>query len=263
MSNDKKKSKKVIWIIVLIISLLVFLGASYLLLFRYLGIGNRDLPDDILSTDTESEEISDTDTEDNGLAENPVNFENLRAINSDIYAWISIPGCDIEYPIIQPTMEDDLYYLRRNIYREYEYSGTIFTEKNNTKSFEDPNTLIYGHNMLDGTMFSNLLNFRDENYFNEHEYIYIYTPGMKFTYRIFAAYQYDKRHILNSFDFSDEEVFAQYLKDAQNPKSMISNTREVEMTTEDKIITLSTCTGANWDYRYLVQGVLIKYEQTK
>ena len=259
----EKKKSKVVWVIILIIAILVFLGALCALLFGYFGIGNRDLPPDIVSTDTDTQTDTNTETDVPVLADNPIDFVALKEINSDIYAWISIPGCSIEYPIIQPTMEDDLYYLRRNIYGEYEYSGTIFTEKNNTKSFDDPNTLIYGHNMLDGTMFSNLLNFRDKAYFDEHEYIYIYAPGMKFTYRIFSAYQYDNRHILNSFDFSNDEVFAQYLKDCQNPKSMITNTREVELTTEDKIITLSTCTGPNWEYRYLVQGVLINYEQTK
>ena len=92
--------------------------------------------------------------------------------------------------------------------------------------------------------------------------IYIYTPGHVLTYEICAAYRYDNRHILNSFNFKDPKVFEDYLETVKNPKSMISRTREVELNKDSKILTLSTCIG-NHDYRYLVQGVLVKDELTK
>lgn len=257
---EKKKSKKV-WLVVFIIALLVFIIALVTLLVMMIkGVGffNHKLPD-VISTDTE---VTDTDTEDTRI-ENPVDFATLQGINEDIYAWISMPYCDIEYPIIQPYEQDDLYYLRRNIYGEYEFSGTIFTEKLNTRTFSDYNTVIYGHNMLDGTMFSNLLKFKDAEFFNANEYIYIYTPNMKYTYRIFAAYQYDDRHLLNSFDLNDEQIRAYYFEEIQNPTSIFVNTRQVDLTLDSKIITLSTCTGVNWESRYLVQGVLISSEETR
>ena len=253
--EKEKKSKKYIWIIVLIIAIIVFLISFFILLSRYFGVFNHKIPEVV---DSETDTISHRE-----LTDNPVDFETLRGINTDIYAWISIPSCEIEYPIVQPTFEEDLFYLRRNIYREYEYSGTIFTEKLNTKSFDDPNTVIYGHNMLNGTMFSNILKFKDKEFFDANEYFYIYEPGMKFTYRIFSAYQYDDRHLLNCFDLTDPKVLSDYFEQAAHPKILGANTREVGLTTEDKIVTLSTCTGANWNYRYLVQGVLISYEPTK
>lgn len=256
---EKKKNKKA-WVAVLIIALIFFIGALAWLLIMFIrgnGFFNHKVPD-VITTDTETL----TDTQDDRI-DNPVDFDTLKGINEDIYAWISMPYCEIEYPIIQPYHEDDLYYLRRNIYGEYEFSGTIFTEKLNTRTFSDYNTVIYGHNMLDGTMFSNLLKFKDPTFFNENEYFYIYTPYMKYTYRIFSAYQFDDRHLLNSFDLNDEKIRTDYYEEIQNPKSIYVNTRAVELNLESKIVTLSTCTGANWQNRYLVQGVLIKSEETK
>ena len=89
-------------------------------------------------------------------------------------------------------------------------------------------------------------------------------PKRKLTYKIYAAYVYDNRHILNSFDFSDQKVLKKYFKYTQNPDSLTKNVRKLDkpLTVEDKIITLSTCTNGSSNTRYLVQGVLIKDEQT-
>ena len=133
----------------------------------------------------------------------------------------------------------------------------------NSKDFSDPNTVLYGHNMLNGSMFRDLHKFRkDEKFWNENKYIYVYTPGHILTYEICAAYRYDNRHILNSFDFSDTAVFEEYLQTVRDPKSLIRRTRQIELNKNSKILTLSTCIS-NPAYRYLVQGVLIKDEPTK
>ncbi len=212
-------------------------------------------------TEAESAETEETE-EATELEDNPINFDELIAVNPDVYAWIRIPNTNIDYPVAQSS-SDDSFYLSHNINKEYEFAGMIYTEMKNSKDFTDPNTVLYGHNMLDGSMFQNLHLFRDEEFFDENPYIYIYTPGHILTYEIFSAYRYDNRHILNSFDFSDKEVFAEYLEFALNPKSLIVNVRSgVDVTVEDKIITLSTCIGDS-NYRYLVQGVLTDDQPTK
>lgn len=110
-------------------------------------------------------------------------------------------------------------------------------------------------------MFQNLHLFSDEEFFQENPYVYIYTPDHVLVYKIFAAYIYDDRHIMNSFDFSDPEVYAQYLEDIFSVRSMDKHLREdVEVTCEDKIITLATCIGGKTESRYLVQAVLVKDE---
>ena len=108
--------------------------------------------------------------------ENPIDFEKLLEINDDIYAWIRIPDTNIDYPIVQRA-GDDAYYLRRDIYKKPKVAGSIFTEDCNSKDFDDPNTVIYGHNMRNKSMFQNLHLYEDPDFFKENPYVYIYTPG--------------------------------------------------------------------------------------
>lgn len=198
------------------------------------------------------------------LAVNPINFKELTDLNPELYAWIRIPGTVIDYPVAQSIDNEDNYYLHHNYLGNYEFAGTIYSQRHNTRYFIDRVTVLYGHNMLNGTMFADLHKFSDKDFFEENEFMYIYIDGHILTYRIFAAYEYDDRHILNSFEFHDDEVYSRYLNDCLNPHSANSVVREgVELTTDDKIITLSTCTNYNASMRYLVQGVLIKDERTQ
>ena len=195
--------------------------------------------------------------------DNPINFQKLYKTNEDIYAWMRIPNTQIDYPIVQSYEESDDFYLYRDIKKQYDINGSIYTEKQTSKFFTDPNTVIYGHNMLDGSMFQNLHKFRDEKFFKKNKYIYIYTPGHILKYKIVSAYKGDNKHILNCYDFSDKEVYADYIEKVKNPDSLIVNKRDVDITTEDRIITLSTCIGNEKAYRYLVQGVLVDDTRTK
>lgn len=196
------------------------------------------------------------------LVKNPINFSDLKAINNEIYAWIRVPNTNIDYPVAQ-SASDDNYYLHHNIYGKYEFAGTIYSEMQNKKDFSDRNTVLYGHNMTKGYMFRQLYRFQDEVFFNENKEFYIYTPNKIYTYTVYSAYQYDDRHILNSFDFNDDEVFKTYIDSTKNPPYMLKNVRQdVNVTIKDKILTLSTCIGNGKTYRYLVQGVLTNVQET-
>ena len=282
MKKDRKKLWAVIWVvsIVLVIAALSVLCA-YLYKMYTAGEGYSDLssiaasdsssssstPTSSLTSEkdsdnTDSEKSSDkTSSEKKKDAVNHgVNFTELQKINTDIYAWIYVPGTKVDYPILQ-SADDDAFYLSHDYKKDYEFAGSIYTEKINKKDFSDPNTLVYGHNMLNGTMFRTLHDFREPDFFEANQYIYVYLPDRTLTYQIFAAYEYDDRHILYSFDFSDKNVYAEYLAYATNPtESMMCNRREIPVTTDDKIITLSTCLGNIETSRYLVQGVLISDE---
>lgn len=184
-----------------------------------------------------------------------IDFSLLQKTNPDIYAWIEIPGTNIDYPILQ--CEDDAFYLTHDLRREYSSHGSIYTEKKNSRDFSDPNTVVYGHNMKDQTMFKHLHLFREPDFFSENEYIYVYTPSARLTYHIFMAYQYDKRHILNSFDFASKEGYGSYLDSLLSVRSADINRRDgVFPSVDDHILTLSTCVGHGEQYRYLVQAVL-------
>lgn len=195
--------------------------------------------------------------------ENPIDFEKLAGENPDLYAWIRIPDTNIDYPIAQRE-GDDAFYLDHDLYGEARFAGCIYTEDSNSRDFLDPNTVIYGHNMKNGSMFQNLHFFADSSFFEEHPYFYIYTPDRVLVYQVFAAYVYDDRHLMNSFDFDDPEVFEQYVEDIFHVKSMDAKIRkEVSVTGEDHLVTLSTCIGGAPESRYLVQAVLVKDEKSR
>ncbi|MGN1480003.1 MAG: class B sortase, partial [Acutalibacteraceae bacterium] len=167
----------------------------------------------------------------------------------------------IDYPIVQN--EEDDYYLRRSIYKKYLFAGSIYTNKSNSKDFTDPVTVIYGHNMRNDTMFCMLHEFENKEFFDNNEFFYIYTPGHKYTYRVVSALKYDNRRITAAYDFSDMEQLESFQYSIMNPKFDLFNSRDIKLTDDDKIVTLSTCVANKPKYRYLVNGVLVKDELTK
>lgn len=246
MQNNNKRN---IWKYVFFVALGIFVLGLIILCFYFVDM-HANKPKEVINN---SSKIV--------LKDNPIDFKSLKEQNSDIYAWIKIENTRIDYPIVQ-SAEDDSFYLNHNYDKEYTKYGAIYTEMQNSTDFSDPNTVIYGHNMRNGTMFRDLHKFREKEFFDANKYIYVYIPGHILTYEICAAYRYDNRHILNSFNFSDPNVFAEYIDFVKNPKSIILQKRQVPMDVDSKLITLSTCIS-NHNYRYLVQGVLVKDEPTK
>jgi sortase B len=177
--------------------------------------------------------------------------------NEDIYAWIYIPDTNIDYPVLQhPT--DDSRYLNYNVDGSKGYPGCIYTERINDKDFSDFNTLLYGHNMKNGSMFHDLHNYADEVFLEEHPYVYIYLPDRTLKYQIFAAHRYDDRHIMYSFDFTSDVVRTAYLDEIFSTSQLNAVIdKDVTVGSDDHIITMSTCVSGT-DYRYLVQAVLVE-----
>ena len=198
-------------------------------------------------------------TEPINYVEIPINFDYLCSLNEDIIGWITVDGTDIDYPILYDDTIDR-YYLYHNYLGTYTLYGSIFMLGENASDFSDFNTVVYGHNMLDGKMFAQLHNFESQSFFDEHKDIVVYTPERKLTYRIFAAYRTDNLNIIVNNDFSTpalresyiEKIYSHEIKSIFDPDTIV--------TSEDRIITLSTCI-ANAAYRYLVQGVLISDEE--
>lgn len=196
------------------------------------------------------------------LPDKEVDFGTLaEETNPDIYAWIYIPDSLIDYPVLQhPT--DDSYYLKHNLDGSRGYPGCIYTERYNARDFSDPNTVVYGHNMKNGSMFAGLHKYEDAEYFEEHPYVYIYTPEKLYVYEIFAAYEFNNLHLLLNYDFTDEDVYGKYLEDIMEVRSMSSNIREgVDVAADKHILTLSTCIADKPNNRYLVQGVLLNEDK--
>lgn len=191
-----------------------------------------------------------------------LDWDELHATNPDIYAWIYVPGTSIDYPVLQHPSNND-YYLNHNLDGSYGFPGVIYTENYNSKDFTDPNTVVYGHNMDNTTMFSTLHNFRDPDMVSEPHYIYIYTEdGRTLVYEIYAAYIYPSIHLLLNFDVKNDYIYEQYLRNISNmdlTSSDLANIRhDIDVTVSDRIITLSTCTtDHDASKRFLVTGVLL------
>ena len=256
------KKKKTLWSILLIIALLVIIAATIYIVSHFFSGGNSS--EYIKENTTSASETQARDSLEQQFAENhDIDWDKLHKDNEDIYAWIYVPNTDVDYPIVQSMEGDDSFYLDHNLKKEYEFAGSIYSEFQNKKNFSDPVTVLYGHNMLNGSMFATLHKFEDESFFKKNKYMYVYTPNHKLTYRIYSAYVYDDRHILNAFDFSKWKVLKKYQKYTLNPDSLNKNTRKVQLGKNSKILTLSTCTNGAENTRYLVQGVLTNDEQTR
>ena len=191
-----------------------------------------------------------------------IDWDKLHETNADIYAWIYVPGTSVDYPVLQhPT--DNEFYLMHNLDKSYGYPGVIYTENYNSKDFTDPNTVLYGHNMDNTTMFSTLHKFSDPQMVETPHYIYIYTEdGRTLVYEIFAAYEYPSIHLLLNFDVKNEYIFDQYLRNISYMDitgTGIANIRhDITPDVSDRIITLSTCTtDHDASERFLVVGVLL------
>lgn len=195
------------------------------------------------------------------VPEKNLDWEALQKQNKDIYAWIYVPDTTVDYPVLQhPT--DNSYYLDYNLDGTKGFPGCIYTENYNSKDFTDVHTVIYGHYLADKTMFTSLHNFEKKELMEEDHYIFIYTAEKVFVYQIFAAYDYSNEHLLLNYNFSNEYVYEQYLKDIykvkEKSKRVVNIRDDVTVTKEDRILTLSTCTrDSNPNYRFLVVGVLL------
>lgn len=207
----------------------------------------------LLSQQQKAEEAAE-----NQKAEEEIDFDYLWAVNPDIVAWITIPGTNIDYPVLQHP-SDDSYYLTHNLDGSYGYPGCIYIESLNAADFSDSNTVLYGHNLKAKTMFTELHKFENKDFFEEYNEVILYLPDQTLHYRIFAAHVYDDRHLLYSFDFSDADIYAGFLKSIYDIRDMSANIdRTFEVTAQDRIISMETCISGedNREKRYLVHAVL-------
>lgn len=253
-----KGRKIMVWILAAVAVLCAGVVVSYF----WQEHQNQDVYKKIQEEIKEPEESKVAEASDPGV-EIPIDFEALQEMNQDIYAWIQIEGTNINYPIVQ-NPDDDSYYLMRTVERQDGYPGSIYTERCNQKDFMDFNTLIYGHDMMDGSMFQNLHNYSDAAYMEEHPEVVIYTPEKMLTYQIFAAVVYDNRHIMNTFDFRFDSERQRFLDSVYSARDMSNVVREdIPVDVDSRIITMSTCVTGQDDKRLIVGAVLTDEKEKK
>ena len=181
-------------------------------------------------------------------AEPRVDFAELKALNEDIIGWIEVPDTPISYPIVQG--EDDVYYLTHTFNNTENSAGSIFMETLNSADFSDVHTILYGHNMKNGSMFGTLMEYESPSYLVAHPLIFIDTEEGSHAYKIFSCYRVDADSDSYTIGFKADEMYVNFLTKLKERSAYDTG---VEVTMDDKIITLSTCTNTGTN-RYLVHA---------
>lgn len=261
MEEKKKKKKKkgnaLSWIVTIIaLGMLIYAGYNLYLIFSEYQKGSSEyktLEETVITPIIPSVTEEDLPKEEKFK----VDFETLKAINSDVVGWIRFENPkQINYPIVAGV--DNNKYLTRTFEGKYNAAGTIFIDKNNSNNFSDRNTFIYGHNMKNGSMFAKLREYKSKSFWEENPYFYIYTPdGMVSKYEIFAAcIVLDTSETYTKWYNNDTE----YLEYINYLKSLALYQTGVEVEATDKIVSLSTCTNVTDEERLVVHAVKISEE---
>ena len=184
---------------------------------------------------------------------NPVDFMALQGINDDIVGWLKVGALDISYPVTQASDND--YYLHLTFELVQNAAGCIFVDYQNRPDFQDDNTIIYGHNMKDGSMFGTLKNFVQDGVCESDTYFWIYTPERIYKYELFNCSTVGAVSNTYTLEFGSRKEFQNYLDKALMQSQVDSS--KVKVKSSDKIVTLSTCTGDE-ETRFVVQGKLVR-----
>lgn len=258
--NSKKPKKKgdIILTLALIVAVAVFCFAAYNLFHIYTeykkGTDEYNHIEQMAVTERAPESTEEaSDTEQGPQPPFDVDFATLQGVNPDVVGWIYIEALDgISYPVVQG--EDNEEYLHTTYEKNYNFAGTIFIDYENSRDFTDCNTLVYGHNMKNGSMFGRLKNFsEDQTTYEKSKYFWIFTPEKDYRYEIISAYTTGVNSDTYTLFKGPGDEFQEYLDTIKGYSEI--ETDDTELTIKDRIVTLSTCTG-NDATRYVVQGRL-------
>lgn len=193
----------------------------------------------------------------NVVTERMLKVEKLQEENEDIVGWIEIEGTNINYPVLQD--EDNKYYLTHNYKKETSQKGSIFLTKDYDWDLPSTNLLIYGHNIINGQMFKDLLKYANEDFYKEHPVIRFTTQNEDKEYDIISAFKSrvfykSEQNVFRYYDFVNAENEEEYNKFVKNAKE--ASLYDIEKTAEygDQLITLVTCSYHTTDGRFVVIG---------
>ena len=180
-----------------------------------------------------------------------INLDALKQINPDAAAWITIPDTNISYPVLTP--DDNYTYLRTTINGKQNKAGCIFVDCRTENPFANANTIIYGHNLLNGAMFCELTNYEKENWRAGHPLIYLQTENGLDTYRVFSCYKTTDDSATYNYNLQlNTDEYQNYLHMILNHSLFKS---DISPSAAEPIITLSTCTNDDEHERFIVHAV--------
>ena len=249
----KKKGKRVILGFIIVIIIILNLYAVYFMLER-----NNDKKEtlDMLevidnNVDIKEDEINSNINDNENIKTIDLDLNNLKSINSDTVAYLKVESTNINYPVVKSN--DNEYYLNHSFNKNKNQEGWIFLDYRNNINNLDNNTIIYGHNRLTGTMFGTLKNLLNKSYQEStNHYIYLTTENNNYVFEVFSTYITSSESYYLKTTFKDDNEYLEFLNTLKSRSTYNFN---IELNSDDKIITLSTCSGSN--DRMVVHGKLI------
>lgn len=176
-----------------------------------------------------------------------VDFESLTEVNDDVIGWIYIPDTNVNYPIVQGT--DNRHYVSTMADGSSNAAGSIFMDYRNAPEFTDRHTVIYGHNMRNGSMFANIVDYKKSGYLEAHPIGMIMTPAGNFRLEVIGGYVADLSDSAWQLEFAGEDDFSAWLEETL---SRTGDVLGVRPDGTDRIVTLSTCSYEFSGARYVL-----------
>ena len=182
--------------------------------------------------------------------EGGVSFASLQAMNSDVFAWLTVFGTNIDYPVVQGR--DNMRYVNTNIHGQHSLAGAIFLDYRSCRSFTNFSSIIHGHHMANRVMFGEISMFHDQQFFESRQYGTLFFDGQEHGIDFFAFIHVDAhdRRIYNPNTTTEEEKQAHL----DLIMSLAVNSRDIGVTTSDRLVLLSTCSPGVTHMRDLLVG---------
>ena len=210
-----------------------------------------EAPESCASSNSQKQAPASSNAEAPSLAER---FQALQKINPDIQGWITVPGTAIDYPVLQSGAQDPDYYLNHTYKKETRTSGSIYLQCGCDPAVSR-NTVLYGHHMLDGSMFTDLERYDDFAFFQSHRTFTYKSAAGSSTYEIFAVLETTPSTFsFQRTTFADDAEFLQFLEDVQ-ARALYQT--EVQVAASDRVMALATCSGRQKNGRTVVFGKFI------
>lgn len=264
MNQKKKKNTNDKALILLLVGILIaaFLVIIGVIAFGMIKSGSKKEPE---KKETEVKSISIDEPAEEPEPEpvmetvpQKIDFQGLWAVNPDAYAFIEIPGTQVNYPVMQSSTQEEDYYLNVTFEGVAALPGSIYSRMVNAKDFSDPITVIYGHDMLDGSYFGDLKNYVDRGFFDTYRDIFIYLPDRQLEYKIIAEVVYGDMLISEKHDLKDPNSVVSFVQELQGiQEAQNQYAEDIAVTSEDRLVTLSTCIGDRPSNRRLIVAKLV------
>jgi len=240
-----KSRNKILYSLLFLVSLAVVIIAVVNIVPILAQQGQRENMEDQLQMDM----IKDAD--ENSMVPISIDFDALLAAHKDTVGWLYCEGTSINYPVMQA--EDNDYYLSRLPDGRKNRAGSLFLDYRSDQKFADMNSIIYGHNMKDGSMFGSLGEYSDQEYYEAHPEWYMFTPDTDYKILLLSAHITD----IGSDDYAMPFLQSELDEMVARSVSISDFNSFYAYESGRKVITLSTCAYTHEDARYVLLGMLM------